>query len=193
MLSGMQCIIHPHAPGVEQRLSTAWEGSEVEPPFFFSFYLEGDSLVFRARREAEASVHPQARPGCFCEELWRYDVVEFFIAAPDASHYLEFNLCPNGAWWAAGFTDPRVALPGFEGQMLTPSVRGALEPERWECEARLPLQQLEKWNWRPSAPSRMAVCAVICRGGQYTYLTTCEQRSGRPDFHHPWDWESPQA
>ena len=189
----MQCVIHNTAAAGEQTLMSTWNGDDIQPPFYYSFWVEGEELAFRARREAAACIHPQAKEGEFQEELWRYDVVEFFIATPDAKRYLEFNLCPNGAWWAAGFTEPRVALPGFDAQELSPRTRGHLESTRWECEARIPLPRLARWGWQPSAPRRMAVCAVICRDGQYTYLTTCEQRAGRPDFHHPWDWETPRG
>ena len=187
----MQCSIYPTCPTAEQALSTTWHGSTVLPPFFFSLYTEGEHLVFHARREAPAIVHPLAQPGEYREELWRYDVVELFIATPDASRYLEFNLSPNGAWWAAGFSAPRVPLPGFSAGHLDVRTRAAYSPERWQAEARIHLAEPAEWGWRPDA-CRMAVCAVICRDGRYTYLTTCEQRQGQPDFHHPWDWEAAQ-
>lgn len=186
----MQCIIYS-TPADEQQMNTTWHGERLTPPFFFSFQIEGDELVYRVRRDAAASIHPQASPGEFKEELWRYDVVEFFIATPDAKRYLEFNLCPNGAWWAAGFTDPRVALEGFDAAELGVRTRAEFYPERWQAEARLSLAALAKWGWSLSA-CRMAATAVLCRAGTYTYLTTCEQRSGKPDFHHPWDWEAPR-
>ena len=188
----MQCWLQ-QAGGrcLEQELRRSWQGEAVLPPFFFSFLLQGEELVFRARREAPALVHPAAQAGRFCAELWRYDVVEFFIATPDASRYLEFNLCPNGAWWAAGFSEPRVALPGFEAESLRPRIQSDFRPERWACEARLPLHFFEAWGWGLRRPCRMAACAVLCREGGYTYLTTSEQLSGAPDFHRPWDWEAP--
>lgn len=187
----MQCEIHHAAGGRYQSLAQEWHGATVEPPFHFRFHVEGQALVFRVQRAASACIHPQAVPGAWQQELWRYDVTEFFIATADASRYLEFNLCPNGAWWAAGFTDPRVPLPGFDARELAPATMGKLTPTGWECEARLPLPFLRLRGWE-LANCRMAACAVLCREGRYTYLTTCEQRAGKPDFHHPWDWEAPQ-
>lgn len=185
----MQCIIHRGTPAGAQHLLHEWHGSAVRPPFHFSFHTEKDAvLCFRAWRDAPCVIHPAAQPGKWQEELWRYDVVEFFIATPDARRYLEFNLCPNGAWWAAAFTDPRVPLPGFDAQSLHPVTRGRSTPTCWECEAAVPLAPLRNLGWQPET-WRMAVSAVICREGEYTYLTTCEQTSGKPDFHHPWDWE----
>ena len=186
----MRCMVHAAPTTETQALQTDWHGSAVQPPFRFRFHVEDDILVFYAARNASAVIHPTARPGTWQEELWRYDVVEFFIATPDAARYLEFNLCPNGAWWAAGFTEPRVPLPGFNARLLTPATRGKLTPTDWECEARLRLPSLQQWGWELT-DCRMAACAVLCREGRYTYLTTCEQRIGKPDFHHPWDWEAP--
>lgn len=183
----MQCIIHPTA-AEPQQLATTWQGQQVEPPFKFLLSVQGGNLVFQASRAAAAHLHPAAQPGEFREELWRYDVVEFFIATPDAKRYLEFNLCANGAWWAAAFTNPREPLPGFDARELSPATTGSCTPAGWACEARIPLLSLEHRGWQP-AHCRMAVCAVLCREGHYTYLTTCEAREGKPDFHHPWDWE----
>ena len=186
----MQCILYRDGEGAHaQQLAQSWHGHPVEPPFHFRFTLTGrDTLRFEAWREAAAHVHPAAAPGVFQEELWRYDVVEFFIATADARRYLEFNLCPNGAWWAAGFTDPRVPLPGFNAQELQPAIKAEMLPTRWRCSVEVPLAALRPRGWEP-ATARMAAAAVLCRGGQYTYLTTCDQRSGKPDFHHPQDWE----
>ena len=186
----MQCKLHNEcAPGEGQLLAESWQGERVEPPFHFRFTLTAaDSLRFEAWRAAPALVHPAAAPGVFQEELWRYDVVEFFIATADARRYLEFNLCPNGAWWAEGFTEPRVKLAGFDARALRPALCADMQPGRWRCSAELPLAALRAWGWSPGE-CRLAACAVICREGEYTYLTSCEQRAGRPDFHHPWDWE----
>ena len=189
----MQCKLHRIAAHAEaQQLTESWEGAPVEPPFHFCFTLtEEDTLRFEARREAAAIVHPAAKLGCFQEELWRYDVVEFFIATADARSYLEFNLCPNGAWWAEGFTEPRVKLPGFDALSLRPILQADMQQARWRCSAELPLEPLRRRGWLPWE-CRLAACAVLCREGVYTYLTSCEQRVGRPDFHHPWDWEMAQ-
>lgn len=186
----MQCRIYAAEEGAPQTLSREWYGAELAPPFEFSFHRDEEELIFRMRRDAAAIIHPTAAPGAWQEELWRYDVAEFFIATPGADRYLEFNLCPNGAWWAAAFTEPRVPLAGFDARALAPRTSGMCRPEGWAAEAHVPLALLRAHGWELSA-CRMAVCAVICRAGAYTYLTSSEQTSGRPDFHRPWDWEAP--
>lgn len=199
----MQCVVYSSPEGRAQTLCSEWYGARVEPPFFFRFYAEGERLCFEAWREAAAQVHPDARPGAWQAELWRYDVVEFFLAAPDASRYLEFNLCPNGAWWARAFGEPRVPLPDFDAasaadvaRFLQVQTSGELRDGRWTCRAGLSLPALRAWGWGPEL-ARVAVAAVLCSEASearaeataLTYLTTCEQRGGRPDFHRPWDWE----
>lgn len=170
-------------------METEWYGQEVSPAFGFRFEL-GETLRFEAWRAAPAVIHPGARAGVFQEELWRYDVVEYFISTAAADRYMELNLCANGAWWAAGFSEPRKPLEGFDGRALGIKTCGeeSLPGGGWRCRAELPVETLRRWGWEP-AESRMAAAAVICREGRYTYLTTCEQRQGKPDFHRPWDWE----
>lgn len=171
-------------------MATTWQGGTVQPPFFYRFTEEKDTLVYEAWRAAEAQIHPQAQPGIFCADLWRYDTMEFFIASPDASRYLEFNLCPNGAWWAAAFTEPRVPLPGFCAAELQPITYGEMRDSGWRCSVKISLPALLKQGWSLDA-SKIVTCAVICRGGEFTYLTSCDTREGKPDFHRPWDWEPP--
>jgi len=91
-------------------LAGDWFENEVNPPVFFSFALEGDVFVFRSSRQPAALCHPGARSGLFHEQLWEYDVAEFFLSDPVTGNYLEFNLSPNGAHWACLFGSPRSPL-----------------------------------------------------------------------------------
>lgn len=79
----MQVIIHQWAfngsfdqlaslPG--QELVNDWFGYDVEPSAEFAFATDGEYLWFLASRSKEATVHPDARPGQFLPELWRYDL-----------------------------------------------------------------------------------------------------------------------
>lgn len=84
-----------------------------------AFATDGQYLWFLAARNREATVHPDARPGQFQPELWRYDLAEWFLASGEGTNYWEFNLAPNGAWWACAFTDVRRAnedIPGPAGR-----------------------------------------------------------------------------
>lgn len=180
----MQSIIHSiRSP--YQSISREWHGSAVLPSFDYSFTLTDKGLRFEAMRLAPALIHPCARMGVFQEELWRYDTAEVFLAPLSGSPYLEFNLCPNGAWWQCAFTAPRQVA---EGLTLPPpvDVRGVCTHERWSCGATLPLETLAALGIDLQS-CRIAVCAIL-NSPQQIFLTTAERTEGIPDFHHPEDW-----
>lgn len=169
-----------------QELRREWYGREIVPPVQFSFTLENGNLVFTARQARAVNIHPTAKPGEFTENLWKYDTAEFFVANADATRYLEFNLCPNGAWWACVFTAPRVK---DESAPPLPAVqtRGSIQDDgSWECRAELPIAYLEALGM-PPARCRLAA-AAIQNSPDYTYLTTSDDQSGEPDFHRPSSW-----
>ncbi|MBQ2379954.1 MAG: hypothetical protein II295_06125, partial [Akkermansia sp.] len=109
----MQSFISTSTPKTQQ-INQEWYGATIVPPYEYSFTLTPEGLEFYASRKAAATVHPDGVCGAFQAELWRYDAAEFFITTPDGKRYMEFNLSPNGAWWAAVFCAPRQIAPGFE-------------------------------------------------------------------------------
>ena len=182
----MQCIIGRNAESARGTLEREWFGTRLEPPVHYSFALCGDRLVFTAGQRRAACIHPAAKPGEFTENLWQYDTAEFFVANADATRYLEFNLCPNGAWWACVFTGPRVK---DESAPPLPAVktRGCIRADgSWECRAELPAAYLEALGMPPSR-CRLAA-AAIQNSPHYLFLTTSDDQSGQPDFHRPASW-----
>lgn len=181
----MKILLQEGGAVVPQRLESDWFGAPVVPAPEFSFELGEHELVFRAARRAPAMIHPEARPGAFCAELWRYDTAEFFMGQVNGGRYLEFNLCPNGAWWAQAFDAPReaaVAVPPPQGVQAS----GQCGPEGWECRASLPLAELERLGLDPR-DCRLAFAAIL-NTPQQIFLTTAEDLSGEPDFHRPASW-----
>lgn len=184
MMQSMQNIISTTEP-VISRLTHEWYGKPVNAPVEFSFTLEGDFLVFRAAQPAPVSIHPEAVPGMFKEELWMYDTAEFFVADAEGKNYAEFNLCPNGAWWACAFCGPRVAWAGAgipEGVETT----GSVTPAGWGCSARLPLAWLRGLGIDVKNCRLAATC--ILNSPDYLFCTTSDDLSGEPDFHRPLSW-----
>ncbi len=184
----MNVYLHSSANAPWQQLDREWFGAPVEPPIAFRFRLTGDALIFSARRRTPALLHPEACEGQFQENLWKYDTAEFFIATAEGDRYIEFNLAPNGSWWSAAFTAPRVVntdMPAVpEGVIAT----GHSHAEGWECEAHLPLTYLRLMGVEPGeTPFRLAAAAIL-NSPQQIFLTTAEDTGGKPDFHHPWDW-----
>ncbi len=186
---GMKVILQSSANAPWQHIPCEWFGTPVEPPFEFRFHLTEDALVFCARRKSPALLHPEALEGEFRELLWKYDTAEFFIVSPGEERYLEFNLAPNGAWWSAVFTDPRVVDPTVPAVPAGVVARGKATSEGWECEVSLPLASLAEMGLTPAdTPCRIAAAAIRTRPEQI-FLTTATDTTGKPDFHHPWHWE----
>lgn len=184
----MQIQIHSQQEGADvpvQVLDKEWFGREVCPPLEFSFVIEGDELVFRAAQKAAALLHPDASLGGFQEMLWKYDTAEFFIAKPDCSRYLEFNLSPNGAWWSMIFTAPRV-VDDTAIQIAPSSCEAQCDESGWVCTARIPMADLIAMGLDPRS-SRMAVCAIL-ESPEQIFLTTADNVRGIPDFHKLADW-----
>lgn len=180
----MKILLQESGAVEPQHLESDWFGAAVLPAPEFSFELGEHDLVFRAARRAPAVIHPEARPGAFCAELWRYDTAEFFMGQAEGGRYLEFNLCPNGAWWAQAFDAPRVAAAEAAPQGVRAT--GQCEPEGWECCARIPLSELIRLGLDPRA-CRLAFTAIL-NTPQQIFLTTAEDLSGEPDFHRPSSW-----
>ncbi len=190
MMPTMKVILHRGGDAPWQSLDHDWFGRPVGAPFEFRFRLEADALVFEARRAAPAALHPDARSGEFLADLWHFDTTEFFIAAPSGSPYLEFNLCPNGAWWAAAFTDPRVShIPALTLEGI--AADGRADSAGWACRARLPLAQLEMLGISVN-DCRIAAAAILGSPRQ-VFLTTAPSDGGRPDFHKPRTWETAET
>ncbi len=190
----MKVLLHTSADTPWQQLTHEWFGSPVTPPFEFRFHLTAETLVFCARRRSPALLHPEAKEGVFQELLWKYDTAEFFVATAEGDRYLEFNLAPNGAWWSAAFTGPRVvneAMPAVpQGVVAT----GRSTAEGWECEAHLPLGYLALIGFdlrnggAKKTPFRLAAAAIL-ESPQQLFLTTSTDTSGKPDFHRILSWE----
>ena len=163
------------------RLTRDWFGKEVEPPVFFSFALEEAALVFRSSRQEAALCHPEARSGLFEEQLWKYDVAEFFLSDPVTGNYLEFNLSPNGAHWACLFDAPRSPLGALREIGVTSC--GSSGPEGWQARADVPLEWLQE-ELHFGVETRVNATFVLnCPTPQY--LTAANLGGGDPDFHRP--------
>jgi hypothetical protein len=161
-----------------------WYGRQLDVPVVFALALDPLGLWFVAGRQKAARVHPQAGPGEFVPGLWQYDVAELFIGHPDKGRYLEFNLAPNGAWWSAEFTSPRVRANGDDVEI--PGVKTYSEISSaggWRAAAVIPLKELRA-RLDFGAASRMNVTFIIDSPEQ-KFLTANPAPAGEPDFHHP--------
>jgi len=161
-----------------------WFGSPLLPPVAFSLASDPEYLWFVATRQAQASVLPGAVPGGFTPGLWEYDVAELFVASQDGNSYLEFNLAPNGAWWAAKFSSPRQVCdsqPDFQNNIHT--YHDAPDPDSWVAAISIPLGFLRKHiSFDVGSPAN---AAFIMNSPEQTFHSAARLPGGKPDFHQP--------
>jgi hypothetical protein len=161
-----------------------WHGESVEPPASFCLAMDAERLWFVAGHRRPAVLHPQARPGRFQAELWRHDVAEWFVAAPDGGRYLEFNLAPNGAWWTCEFIAPRVRAEDVDIAMPEVATFSELAPDgSWLAAMAVPLDLLRA---RVDFGDACGVnVAFILGSPDQRFLSAADLGPGAPDFHRP--------
>ncbi len=165
-------------------LENDWFGDPLAQPLAYSLVADPGYLWFVATRGASYSVHPDAAPGKFTPRLWEFDVAELFIADSLGEAYLEFNLAPNGAWWAAGFSSARVLAagqPDFPGNVET--YNDVSEPGVWIAAMRIPLAFLEKHV--SFGLGSKANVAFILNSPNQTFHSVSKLPGAEPDFHQP--------
>jgi hypothetical protein len=165
-------------------MTSDWHGVALNPPLGFALAADAASLWFVATRQAPATCRHGAEPGSFTEGLWERDVAELFIADPASGSYVEFNLAPNGAWWAARFSAPRIrspVQPDFQSAAAShweePSANG------WCAAIRVPLPFLKRELG--FGEKTTANVTAILNYPQQTFHSAARLPGAEPDFHQP--------
>jgi len=165
-------------------ISNDWHGTPLDPPLAFSLARDEFNLWFIATRQTTATIHPVAIPGKFTPELWKYDVAELFLADAETGEYLEFNLAPNGAWWAYKFSAPRVPSPhqpDFHSSVTT--YADDRDPATWLAALVIPVAFLEREIGLGTGTTGNA--AFIQNSPKQVFLTAENLPGSKPDFHQP--------
>jgi hypothetical protein len=165
-------------------LEKDWYGTALQPPAGYALAMDDHKLWFIAHHRKPAYIHPQARPGRFQAELWRYDVAELFLADPVSGRYFEFNLAPNGAWWTCELTAPRVraeeidiAMPEVE-TFSDMAVDGA-----WLVAMSIPLDLLRaRLNFGQGIRANVT---MILESPEQRFISASDLGGGEPDYHLP--------
>ncbi|MGL4399635.1 MAG: hypothetical protein ACRCXD_07180 [Luteolibacter sp.] len=159
-------------------------GLPLDVPAAFSLVVDPRYLWFIANHRKPALIHPQARPGGFQADLWRYDVAELFVADPATGRYFEFNLAPNGAWWSCEFTAPRVRAEEVEIAMPEVATFSEMAPDgSWVAAMALPVDLLKaRLDFGPA--TRLNV-TMILESPRQRFLSAADLGEGAPDFHQP--------
>ncbi len=165
-------------------LSKDWHSDPVDPPAGFSLAMDERRLWFVAHHRKAARLHPEARPGRFQTDLWRYDVAELFIADPVSGRYFEFNLSPNGAWWSCEFTAPRVKAEEVEIAMPEIATFSDIAPDgAWVAAMAVPVDLLRaRLDFGPQTKLNVA---FIIESPNQKYLSAADMGGGKPDYHQP--------
>jgi hypothetical protein len=161
-----------------------WDGLELRPPLGFTIASDSSNLWFVSARQAPATCHPRSEPGRFLEGLWECDVAELFLADPRSGAYLEFNLAPNGAWWAAKFNAPRARTqiqPDFPS--IITSHASDFSDETWCSAISIPLPFLEQ-EIRFGVDTTANATAILNSPLQ-TFHSAQKLPGTVPDFHQP--------
>jgi len=159
-----------------------WYGKELEHPVGFSFAIDEDRLWFIATHAAPASLHPDARPNRFTRELWKYDCAEFFLTNPQNGRYLEFNLSPNGAWWAAEFSAPREGMGEAPLQGVETYAQIG-DDGSWLAAASFDLLEMhDRFSFGPDSTLN---AAFILNSPEQQFISLAELDGDEPDFHQP--------
>ncbi|MGE9268717.1 MAG: hypothetical protein ACQKBY_11520 [Verrucomicrobiales bacterium] len=165
-----------------QSITHDWYHKALDKPARFLFRLDAKFLHFTCHHAEKALPHPEARAGEFRAELWKYDVGEFFLADPRSGRYLEFNLSPNGAWWAALFDAPR-RISAQECELGRVRASGEIGESSWLAQASIPRQALEKLfpDW-----SDLRLNATFILGSpEQIFVSAADLKAVKPDFHRP--------
>lgn len=163
-------------------IGTDWLGAPISPAAGYSLAMDEERLWFLAHHQRPAQPHPQARPGAFHAELWKYDVAELFLADPVSGRYCEFNLAPNAAWWSCEFTAPRARARTTDVAMPDVATYADLSPDGgWLAAMALPLDILRARI--DFGPATRANVTMILESPEQRFLTANAADGETPDFH----------
>ncbi len=165
-------------------VSSDWFGKALNPPLGFCVAADPEAVWFVATRQAPALSHPDSREGRFTPELWKHDTSELFIGHPGSGAYLEFNLAPDGGWWAARFDSAREASgsqPDF--QIHVSAYAAQDDPGMWLAALRVPLVFLKEHIGFGVGSTGSST--FILNSPQQTFHSAVKLPGKDPDFHQP--------
>lgn len=165
-------------------MTSDWHGRALNPPLGFVLVTDTKSLWFVATRQSPATCRPGVAPGAFTEGLWEWDVAELFLADPTRGNYLEFNLAPNGAWWAAKLISPRVRAqtqPDFQSAVT--SYWEKISDNGWCAAIQVPIDFLKSEIGFGSQTTANAT--AILNSPKQSFHSVAKLPGAEPDFHQP--------
>lgn len=160
-------------------MSQDWFGVKSQSAPHFRVGLSDDRFVFDFKVSESAYYSREHQSGDFVEGLWEQDVCEFFVGGP-GSDYIEFNIGPQGAWWAASFSDYRQRVGALKLETIT--VENRTDENSWAVNFTVPLSELAPWHSLCLGEYRLAVTFISHHSG-VNYHCYGHTSGGEPDFH----------
>ena len=159
-------------------IGSCWVGDVLPSPLWWVVALDPNHLWFAGSLPGGGVCIPHAKHGEFFEGLWEADVLELFIKDP-SGRYFEFNVSPQGAWWAMELCAyrervsylrlPRVDL--METEVLL---------DRWTALVCLDRASLPM----PISAGSTVHVSGIFHDDKPRYLSSNPVANVAPDFHH---------
>lgn len=151
-----------------------------------------DTTQIRVTFEVEATaLFDQAvNPGEFHRGLWKFDCGELWLGNPSTGRYLEFNLAPNGAWWAMAFSGVRIEDPSCPPPDCVGI--GKVERDKWTASLTTTRAEIRRCL---GSDTELTGNLTLVLGGCPDVNPPLENFSSlgklggvQPDFHRPGDW-----
>lgn len=118
----------------------------------------------------------------FIEGLWKGRVAEAFLLCRSSGRYLELNLAPNGDWWAALFSGPRMRTNSLEHELNKGNIFSCQNHES----VALRLDHSLITNALRGAITHANLTAIDdTRANQFTFFSLAPLPGKQPDFHQP--------
>lgn len=183
----MNKIPHPFPSLVRAEwmpLRLCWEESPPgQAPPAVRWWSSGDYLTWEIRMPSSDDVSGAVLPvrKGFVEGLWEQDVGECFVLDRGSGRYVEYNLSPDGAWWACRHTGIRQRDP-VQPDWMTAGIRT-------ECD-RGTTHRLARMTVPMPQPGDVAVnfTAIVTTRERRRFYSLAPLGGDRPDFHRPAEW-----
>ena len=157
------------------RIQHQWNGQRCSTTHPVEIHLAMKKDSFEIRVESpfyDNPAPPQSETRC--EGLWNYEVVELFLAGPEAN-YLEIELNPHGHYLVLSMNGIRQPSP----DTLLIEYNAEIKGDTWIGEAVIPIHFL------PREPRRINAFAIHDVEGERRYLAATPVPGDTPDFHQP--------
>lgn len=160
-------------------LEKDWYGQTTGEKIEFAVAIDPLSLHFLFKTTARSNCSASNKMGDFVEGLWKEDVAELFISSKNEERYLELNLSPSGAWWAALFTEYRKRDESYTGRKAKTFARSGMDG--WRACLSIKLSELP-FDFSQANLLRVNMACVL---GKTTrrYYTWSSINVTAPDFH----------